>query len=223
MTFEKSRNYFTDPKTGNFYRLGDTLSNPKLANALKIISKEGADAFYARNGTFTQKIVDEINNEGGIIKIEDLTNYKPKWGKPVESKLFTGDSLYTFPLPATGNIITFILNILNGFKIEGQSIDYHNENKLYYHRLIEAFKFAFAKRTKLGDETTEEVLSTLKELESLEFAENIRLKIDDDKTFDDFAHYGTNTSNVVDHGTGHISVLAPNGDAVALTSTINIV
>ena len=199
------------------------MTNPKLANTLKIIAKEGADAFYSRNGTFTQKIVDELKSEGGIITIEDLINFKPKWGKPVESKLFTGDSLYNFPLPATGNIIAFILNILNGFNIQDQSIDYHNENKLYYHRLIEAFKFAFAKRTKLGDEKSEGVLSTLEELESLEIAEMIRLMIDDDKTFDDFAHYGTNTSNVVDHGTGHVSVLAQNGDAVALTSTINIV
>jgi gamma-glutamyltranspeptidase / glutathione hydrolase / leukotriene-C4 hydrolase len=193
-----------------------------LANTFKIIAKEGADAFYTANGTFAQKIVDEIQKDGGIFTLEDLTNYKPSWGKPSSSKLFNGETLYTFPLPATGHVINFILNILNGYDIQDHSFDYHSKDKLLYHRLVEAFKFGFAKRTKLGDEASEEVLKTLRELESSEFADMIRGQINDDKTYNDFGHYGANESVVVDHGTGHVSILAPNGDAVALTSTINI-
>lgn len=201
---------------------GDVIINPKLANTFKIIAEEGADAFYSESGTFTRKIVDEINADGGIFTIDDLINYRPKWGSPVASKLFNGESLYTFPLPATGHVINLIINILNGYRIQEKSIEFHNEDKLLYHRLMEAFKFSFAKRTRLGDEFSDEVLKTLSDLESLEFANSIREKINDDKTFNDFDHYGANNSVVVDHGTGHLSVLAPNGDAVSLTSTINL-
>jgi gamma-glutamyltranspeptidase / glutathione hydrolase / leukotriene-C4 hydrolase len=211
------REFFTNSKTNEFYEEGEILKNPKLAETLKIISREGSDSFYSPTGTFTKTIVEEIRSNGGIITLEDLTTYQPKWGKPVESKLFNGQTLYTYPLPGTGHIITFILNTLSGYKLQ----EHHKEDKLYYHRLIETFKFAFAKRSKLGDEMTDEVIETLKQLESLEHAEMIRQRIDDEKTYNDYTHYGANTTNVEDHGTGHISIMAANGDAVSLTSTIN--
>jgi gamma-glutamyltranspeptidase/glutathione hydrolase/leukotriene-C4 hydrolase len=44
--------------------------------------------------------------------------------------------------------------------------------------------------------------------------------IDDSKTFDQ-AYYGPGWPIKEDHGTAHISVVAQNGDAVSLTSTVN--
>lgn len=216
------RDYFTNPQTGEFYKRGDLMTNLNLAKTLKVIAKEGADSIYS-GGLLAQSIVREIQDAGGIITIEDLKKYEPKWGKPVDTKLFNGETLYNFPLPATGSVINFIINVLKGYKFEEQSFQYHNQDKLIFHRLVEAMKFAFAKRTKLGDENTPEVLKTLEELESPEHADYIRSIIRDDVTFNDFEHYGANNSVVVDHGTGHISILAPNGDAVSLTSTINFV
>lgn len=197
------------------------IKNVKLANTFKVIAEEGSDSIYG-GGSLAQNIVDEIQEAGGIISMEDLTSFQPKWGKPIESKLFNNESLFTFPLPATGHIITYILNILNGYNFQDHSLEYHNDDKLFYHRIIEAFKYGFAQRAKIGDEMSEDVLRTLMELESAEFAEGIRQLITDDTTFDDFTHYGANASITLDHGTGHISILAPNGDAVALTATINV-
>lgn len=54
------------------------------------------------------------------------------------------------------------------------------------------------------------------------YAEGIRSKIFDNMTFQDPEYYGANYSLVEDHGTAHINVLAPNGDAIAVTSTINL-
>ena len=128
----------------------------------------------------------------------------------------------TFPLPATGSILTFILNILRGFYFEDHSLAYHQNEKLMWHRLMESFKFAFAKRTVLGGDITPDIEAALKELESTEHAEIIRKSIQDDITYNDYAHYGVHSSVNEDHGTGHMSILSPNGDAVALTSTINL-
>lgn len=189
---------------------------------MKVIAQEGSDAIY-NGGSLAQKIVDEIQAAGGIITMEDLKSFQPKWGKPIESKLFNNDSFFTFPLPTTGHVLNFIINILDGYGINKHPLEFHMQDKLLYHRMIEAFKFGFAKRTKLGDEMSAEVLQTLVELESLEYADDIRSFISDDSTFNDYEHYGAsaNVSVLVDHGTGHISILAPNGDAVALTTTIN--
>lgn len=41
------------------------------------------------------------------------------------------------------------------------------------------------------------------------------------RTRDDYEHYGAKYALVEDEGTAHINLLAPNGDALAVTSTIN--
>lgn len=54
-----------------------------------------------------------------------------------------------------------------------------------------------------------------------DYAKEIRSKIEDDRTYQDYEHYGANYTVPEDHGTIHISVIAPNGDAIAVTSSIN--
>ena len=56
---------------------------------------------------------------------------------------------------------------------------------------------------------------------SKEWASDKHDRIDDDRTFSDPEHYEANFYTPEDHGTAHISVVAPDGDAVAVTTTIN--
>lgn len=197
------------------------MRNSKLANTMKIIAEEGSDAIYG-DGSLAQGLVNEIQNAGGIVTMEDLRLYQPKWGKPIESKLFNGDRLFSCPLPSTSSLVTFVLNILNGYNFHENSLDYYeNENPLFYHILVEALKFTFAKRTKLGDEATEEVLNTIAEMSSVDYSASIRSRIRNDTTFQDIGYYGANSTSVEDHGTAHFSILASNGDAVSITATIN--
>lgn len=53
------------------------------------------------------------------------------------------------------------------------------------------------------------------------FADEIRQKISDKETSYDPKHYGGEFNIVNDHGTSHISIIAPNGDAISVTSSIN--
>lgn len=62
----------------------------------------------------------------------------------------------------------------------------------------------------------------MKNLTSEEYANTIRAKILDNRTFDSADHYGGIYYNKEDHGTAHMSVLAANGDAVSVTSTVNL-
>ena len=55
------------------------------------------------------------------------------------------------------------------------------------------------------------------------YAKLIRRNISDIKTSQDPADYGADVILPEDHGTAHLTVLAPNGDAVSVTSTINLV
>lgn len=197
------------------------MRNPKLANTLRIIAEEGADAIYG-GGSLAQGIVDDIQNAGGIVTMEDLRTYQPKWGKPIESELFNGHRLFSCPLPSTSLLVTYTLNILEGYHFQQNPLEYYqNEDPIFYHILAEAFKFAFAKRTRLGDESTEDVLNAVEEMSKANYSEAIRSRIRNDTTFQDIEYYGATMTPVEDHGTAHFSVLAANGDAVSITATIN--
>lgn len=56
---------------------------------------------------------------------------------------------------------------------------------------------------------------------SPEFANQIRQQINDNGTSTDPKHYGGEFNIVNDKGTSHISIIAPNGDAISVTSSIN--
>ena len=59
---------------------------------------------------------------------------------------------------------------------------------------------------------------------SEEWIKSMREKISMDETFQDPDHYAPDLPVRTvsdDHGTTHINVVAPNGDAVSVTSTLN--
>jgi gamma-glutamyltranspeptidase / glutathione hydrolase / leukotriene-C4 hydrolase len=214
---------YVNPDTDKIYEEGERIKNVKLAETLSIIAEEGAGSIYSARGSLGQKFVDEIQANGGIVTMDDLRSYNPKWGSTVSTKLFNGDRLHTTPLPSSGCLLTFILNVLEGYKIQENSFDYHNQNKLLFHRIVEAFKFAFGYRTRLGDVMNADVVETERELQSNEFANRIITYINDEHTFNDTNYYGAKGTVNLDYGTAHLSILASNGDAVSLTSTINYV
>lgn len=131
----------------------------------------------------------------------------------MSAKLNDNSTFYTFPLPSNGAIIVFMLNLLKEYDLK--------DDALSYHRITEAFKFAYAKRSILGDEPSDEIKEMMKNLTSVDYANEIRKIISDERTSEDIKFYGAKYVNQPDQGTAHISILMPNGDAVAATATIN--
>lgn len=108
---------------------------------MEIIAIEKADALY--NGSLTNDFINDIQNFGGIVTKEDLLQYSVIWDKAEKSNLLDGISVYSSPLPGSGVILNFMLNILNGF-IPNYSVN-------SFHRIVESFKYGYAKRTEMGD------------------------------------------------------------------------
>lgn len=89
--------------------------------------------------------------------------------------------------------------------------------------MVEAFKYSFAQRSKLGDPRFVPGMDKLvAELTSLDYANYIRSLISDTRTYNDYDHYDAEFSFSRNQGTAHISVTASNGDVVSATSTINL-
>uniref|UniRef100_A0A672KID2 Gamma-glutamyltranspeptidase 1-like n=1 Tax=Sinocyclocheilus grahami TaxID=75366 RepID=A0A672KID2_SINGR len=190
----------------------DTIRFLQLAHTYKKIAEEGPDAFY--DGSLTQDILDDIKAAGGIITREDLKGYKPVLNE-YALNFTVGKYIFLAPdAPFGGPVLALILNILKGYNISSSSVS-TTEKTLTYHRMIEAFHFADVQKRKLGDPDYE----NLTEVKSL--ADNIRSKIKDD--LKQSSYYEQEDSDGVpdDHGTSHLSVLAEDGSAVAVTSSIN--
>lgn len=201
---------YIDPSTNKAYKLGDKIKRPKLAETLEIISNEGIDVIYG-GGRLGKSMVEEIRQRGGIITEEDLLDYQARWRTPVSGVMKDNSTLYTMPLPSNGAILIFIMNLLRDYELK--------HDALSYHRIVEAFKYAYARRTFMGDEPSDEIRHLMTNLTRVTYADEI--KIDDEKTSTDFEYYGAKYSNPEDQGTAHISILMPNGDAIAITATIN--
>lgn len=135
---------YIDQLTKDIYKVGDRIKRLKLAETLELIAKEGADTLY-NNGTLAQRLVKDIRDEGGNVTIEDLMNYEVRWEKPVVANLQNNKTLYSLSVPGSGPMITFVVNVLNGFLTEGPTVK-------SMHRIAEAFKYAYARRSELADE-----------------------------------------------------------------------
>lgn len=95
---------------GELRKLGENITNPQLAVTLEKI-RDNPMSFY--NGWLASEIVRDVKRAGGIITADDMSNYKVVWRKALKNNL--GDmTWFTVPPPASGPVITMILNILKG-------------------------------------------------------------------------------------------------------------
>ncbi|KAL9861657.1 putative aminoacyltransferase, Glutathione hydrolase [Arabidopsis thaliana] len=187
--------------------------NPKLALTLRQIAEYGPKAFY--NGTVGVNLVRDIVKSGGIMTLKDLQSYRVKVRKPLSVDIL-GYRLLGMPSPSSGGAaMMLVLNILSQYGIpSGVS------GSLGVHRLVEALKHTFAVRMNLGDPDFVDVSKVISDMLSTNFAQGLKKKINDNKTFDP-NYYGGRWDQINDHGTSHLSIIDSERNAVSLTSTIN--
>ena len=88
----------------------NTYKNQPMANALKLISKKGANAFY--NGEIATTIALDSKKMNGWISQEDLLNFHEPSEIPSEHFTYNGFDIYTQPEPCGGWVIKEILEDL---------------------------------------------------------------------------------------------------------------
>jgi gamma-glutamyltranspeptidase/glutathione hydrolase/leukotriene-C4 hydrolase len=216
---------FVNNKTGEVFKLGDTLYRKKLAETFQRIAKNGVNEFYT--GETAKMLVEDLQELGGIMTEDDLKNYTADWLEPLMMEISGGNyTLHAVPPPGSGVLMAFMMKVLDGYLLNPSSFRTRQESVVTYQRITEAFKHAYAKRTELGDPFDEEVREIVERLVSNltsdSYVEDIRTKIQDDQTNNTYEYYGAEFYQPDDHGTSHISVIGSNGDALAITSTVNL-
>ncbi|KAG7480602.1 hypothetical protein MATL_G00058060 [Megalops atlanticus] len=191
----------------------DMVTYEKLAATLEVIAEQGADAFY--NGTIGRALINDIKS--GILSMEDLQSFKVK--KPGAWNVSLGEYKMFFPPPPSGGaLIGLILNVMKGYNLTSNSMKGDQQNETYQ-RYVEACKFALGQRKYIRDLDFSPHKNAAHRLLTEEFAKDVRSKINDSSTQD--PSYYDLTSSLDPLGTAHVSVIADDGTAVSVTSTIN--
>ncbi|XP_061529026.1 gamma-glutamyltransferase 5a isoform X1 [Phycodurus eques] len=202
------RELFSD-KNGNLLQTGDIVKFETLADTLETIANFGADAFYT--GKIAEDLIRDIREAGGSLTLQDLASYtatvSDAWSIPLGEY-----QMYTAPPPGGGYILSLVLNIMKGYDLNPGSLK-GEQKALFYHRYVEALKFANGlKKLEFSSELT-------KKFTEDGFADHIRSLISDEMSHE--PQYYNMTPYLDSMGTTHVSVLAQDGSAVSVTSSIN--
>ncbi len=194
---------------------GQQLIQKDLANALKRIQQQGRDGFY--KGETAEKIVATMEKLSGLMTLEDLATYQPIEREPLIGQ-YKGYTVITMPPPSSGGIhLIQLLNILESFDLKNSG---HN-SAASIQVMAEAMKHAYADRSEyLGDPDFYKV--PVQALLSKAYANDIAklIKSNNKPTPSSTIKPGKLTPYESDQTT-HFSVVDSEGNAVAVTYTLN--
>jgi gamma-glutamyltranspeptidase/glutathione hydrolase len=195
---------------------GDVLRQPQLAHTLQLIAKDGAPAFY--EGRIAREIVAASTAHGGILSLQDFKSYTVGEQQPLHCT-YRGYDIASAPPPSSGGVtLCEILNVISAYPLHAWG--WHSTRSAHY--TIEAERRAYADRnTYLGDPAF--VKNPVGKLLSASYAAKLRDEIS--------AHKATPSVDVrpglgavaahENEDTTHYSIVDKDGNAVAVTYTIN--
>ena len=217
-----------DPKTNDAYlaqivsyhsplHAGDLVRRPALAATLHTLRTRGPESFYA--GPLAAEIAAAVRASGGVLSAEDLARYQVIERIPLTTS-YRGHRIFAMPPPSSGGIvIAEALGILAARIPDPSKIARGSSG--YLHLLAETLKHGFADRARLlGD--ADFVKVPLESLLDPGYHQKLAAKINDRGVLpiDQYGR-GPGVPPPKDHGTAHLCVIDAEGNAVALTSTVN--
>ena len=168
--------FLENGKAPDLYKI---LRNPDLARALRLIQKDGRDAFY--RGPIGDALIARVQKGGGVMTHADLAEFESEWVEPISTN-YHGFDVFQLPPPGQGWAGLEMLNILE------VCAPYHGlnltnlgpSNSDYWHLMVEAKKLAYSDlQAYNGDPLFVDV--PLEKLLDKSYAENLCSRIDMDR------------------------------------------
>ena len=221
--FPESRRIFQ--RDGNYYKQDEVLRQPELAQTLQRIAAD-PDDFY--KGAMAREIAAALQQSGGLITASDLAQYEVKEREPVRGT-YRGYEIISSPPPSSGGVFLIeALNILEGYELA--HIGNRSANSI--HLTVEAFRRAsYDKSEFMGDPDFSKI--PVAQLIDKRYAEAWRESIDPNRAtasnslkrpeiFSRLEQYAQAPSVVSETpDTTHFSVVDSEGNAVAVSTTLN--
>lgn len=115
---------------------GETVRLEQLGESLRTIAEEGADVVY--EGYIADAIASEVQKQGGLLTVEDLSDFEVEYPDPV-STTYGDAEVFELPPNNQGLIALEALNIAE----EIGAREYQSNSAERIHYLAEAMKLAF--------------------------------------------------------------------------------
>ncbi|MEX2049251.1 MAG: gamma-glutamyltransferase [Gemmatimonadota bacterium] len=203
------------PRDGQPPPIGDTLRQPDLATTLGRIRDGGPDGFY--RGATADLIVAEMERGGGLITHEDLASYTAVWREPV-TFTYRGHTVVSMPPSSSGGAtMAEVANILDRYDLA--SLGFQSPEVI--HLYAEAWKRAYADRnTYLADPDFVEI--PVGRMLSPEYGAERAASISMERaTPASEISPGIQEASAESESTTHFSIIDEQGNAVAVTTTLN--
>jgi gamma-glutamyltranspeptidase/glutathione hydrolase len=223
--FPVSRRIFQ--RDGNYYKSGEVLKQPELARTLERISRN-PDDFY--HGAIARELAAFMQKSGGLVTAKDLAEYEVKERQPIRGT-YRGYQIFSAPPPSSGGIVMMeALNILEGYDLAklGRSPE-------ALHLTVEAYRRAFFDRAEfLGDPDFAKI--PVAQLTDKKYGAAWRTGLSPEhatlskdlkrpEEFSQLERYAELHPPAIyakePENTTHYSVVDPDGNAVAVTTTLN--
>ncbi len=226
--FPESRRVFQ--RGGDYYKPGELFRQPDLAHTLERIAAKPNDFYH---GSLARELAAAMQNGGGLITADDLAHYEVKEREPVRGT-YRGYEIISAPPPSSGGTVLIeSLNILEGYDLARMG----DRSAQSIHYTAEAFRRAFFDRAEfMGDPDFSKI--PVAQLIDKKYAAAWRETIDPTHAsasqelrrpaiFNELEQYAaahppaTMTAQRESNHTTHYSVMDADGNAVAVTTTIN--
>ena len=183
---------------GSPYSAGDLFRQPALARTLETLAREGSASLY--DGPLADALVAEMEANGGLIRHDDLVQYRPRPGEIVEG-VYRGHRIVARGGNCDGASVVEMLQILEHFDLAGYDIS----DPEYIHIIAQALY--------LG--VTDEYVPDWMQVSRAHAARRVR-EIDLERALPTAVRGG----GAQEGDTHHLSVVDAAGNAVAITQSI---
>jgi len=224
--FPESRRIFQ--RDGNYYQPGEIFPQPDLAHTLERIADK-PDDFY--HGSLARELAAALQKGGGLITAADLAHYEVKEREPVRGTYREYEIISAPPPSSGGTVLIESLNILEAYDLARMG----NRSAQSIHYTIEAFRRAFFDRAEfMGDPDFSKipVAQLIDKKYAAAWRESIEparaspsLGLKRHEVFHELEQYAASHPQQLGMHEGpnttHYSVVDAEGNAVAVTTTIN--
>ena len=193
---------------------GDRIVNLPLARTLKAIAAKGNAGFY--KGWVAEAMVNKTQATGGILSLEDLMAYQPKWRDPIQFNYKELNVISIAPPSSGGICLSQMMQMVAPYDLKNMG---HNTTESM-HLMIEAERRSYADRSHfLGDPDFVSVPQAHL-IDPSYIAERMQNYSADNATLSKDVSHG-DIIVVESDETTHFSIVDKEGNAVSVTTTLN--
>lgn len=200
------------------YPVGEIFRQPDLASTLEELARGGPEAFYT--GDIAAQIDADMRANDGFLRADDLALIPwPVERRPLRRR-YRSTRIVSMPPPAAGRTLLLVMMMLE--RLKSRFLAGNEPSR--YHFIAETFRKAFLLRQDRPFDPASYTQIKNKKMLSRAFASELAMSIADgmDETLPIEDVVGESLDNTTDETT-HFSVMDKDGNAIAVTQSIELV